>query len=74
MRVRSSSVSSSPAIHSACLIISGVTVPAWAAWAATARRNVTLPTPSAARPFKIARREGLGGRRLQLRHEISPVD
>ena len=36
MLVRSSGVSSRPAIHSACLIISGVTAPAWAACAASA--------------------------------------
>ena len=52
MLARSSSVRSSPAIHSACLIISGVTVPAWAACAARARRNVAVPTPRHRQAFQ----------------------
>ena len=66
---RSSSVRFRPAIHSACLIISGVTVPAWDAWAARARRKVALPIPRPARPFKTVRR--LGRRALRLR--ASPI-
>ncbi len=41
--------------HSTCLIISGVTALASAACPAIARRNVALPTPSAARVFKMVR-------------------
>ena len=54
--LRSSSVSSSPAIHSACWIISALTLPASTACAARARRNVSEPTPRAARALSTARR------------------